>query len=111
MISSKRTGTIDTLEIDVPLSSETDSAFRACWQQLLTARPPRIVLDMRSIPLLDSSGLESLLDLKERCEEMGGMVVLARPNPLCQDILRINGLNRDFQVFSDYVQALGSFSK
>jgi anti-anti-sigma factor len=111
MITSKRTGTIDTLECDVALSKDTDSAFRACWQQLLTARPPRIVLDMRSIPLLDSAGLESLLDLKERCEEAGGIVVLARPNPLCQDILRINGLNRDFQIYSDYVQALGSFSK
>jgi anti-sigma B factor antagonist len=111
MIASKRTGTIDTLECDIPLSKDNDSAFRAGWQPLLTARPPRIVLDMRSIPLLDSVGLESLLDLKDRCEEAGGMVVLARPNPLCQDILRINGLNREFQIYDDYVQALGSFSK
>jgi anti-anti-sigma factor len=111
MIASKRTGAIDTLECDVPLTKETVSAFRTCWQQLLTTRQPRIVLDMRSIPLLDSMGLESLLDLKEQSEAVGGMVVLARPNPLCQDILRINGLHREFQVYLDYVQALGSFSK
>jgi anti-anti-sigma factor len=111
MIAAKRTGTIDTLECDVPLSKETDSAFRASWNQLLIARPPRIVLDMKGIPLVDSAGLESLLDLKERCEEAGGMIVLARPNPLCQDILRVNGFQRDFQIYGDYIQALGSFSK
>ncbi len=111
MIASKRTGMIDTLECDVPLTKDTDSAFRACWQRLLTTRQPRIVLDMRNIPLLDSTGLESLLELKDRCDAIGGMVVLARPNPLCQDILRINGMNRDFQIFTDYVHALGSFSK
>ncbi|MBU6175150.1 MAG: STAS domain-containing protein [Planctomycetes bacterium] len=111
MIASKRTGTIDTLECDVPLTRDNDSAFRSCWQQLVTTRSVRIVLDMRSIPLMDSAGLESLLDMKERCEEIGATVVLARPNLLCQDILRINGLNRDFQIYDDYVEALGSFSK
>lgn len=111
MIASKRTGAIDTLECDVPLTKDTVSAFHNCWQQLLTTRQPRIVLDMRSIPLLDSKGLESLIDLKEQCDAIGGMVVLARPNALCQDILRINGFNREFQIFGDYVQALGSFSK
>lgn len=111
MIASKRTGTIETLECDVPLTKDTVSAFCDCWRQLLKTRQPRIVLDMRSIPLLDSLGLESLLDLKEQCEAVGGAFVLARPNPLCQDILRINGFHRDFQIFDDYVQALGSFSK
>ena len=72
MIAAKRTGTIDTLECDVPLSKETDSAFRACWNQLLIARPPRIVLDMKGIPLVDSAGLESLEGALRRGRWNGG---------------------------------------
>lgn len=111
MIESKRTGAVDVLECSVPLIRENTSVFRACWERLFASGQPKIVLDMRGIPLIDSAGLEALLDLKDRCEEVGGSTVLARPTPLCQDILRVTGLNREFQIYSDYVQALGSFSK
>jgi len=111
MIESKRTGAVDVLECSAPLIRENASVFRACWERLFASGQPKIVLDMRGIPLIDSAGLEALLDLKDRCEEVGGSTVLARPTPLCQDILRVTGLNREFQIYSDYVQALGSFSK
>jgi anti-anti-sigma factor len=111
MIEAKRTGAVDILECGVPLIREYTSVFRACWERLFASGMPKIVVDMKGTPLIDSAGLEALLDLKDRCEEVGGSAVLARPTPLCQDILRVNGLNREFQIYSDYVQALGSFSK
>lgn len=111
MIDSKRTGAVDILECSVPLILENTSLFRACWERLFASGQPKIVVDMRGTPLIDSAGLEALLDLKDRCEEVGGAAVLARPTPLCQDILRVNGLNREFQIYNEYVQALGSFSK
>jgi len=42
---------------------------------------------------------------------LGGSFVLAHPNALCFDILRINGIDREINVYDDVVKALGSFAR
>jgi anti-anti-sigma factor len=60
---------------------------------------------------MDSIGLDTLLDARDRCQSLGGSFVLANPNPLCRDILRINGIDREVNVYDDVVKALGSFAR
>lgn len=72
---------------------------------------PRVVFDLSGIPLIDSAGLESLLDARDLCQKRGGTMVLARPNPLCRDILRVNGFDKELQIFDDSVKAMGSFAR
>jgi hypothetical protein len=57
---------------------------------------------------MDSVGLDALLDARDRCQSLGGSFVLAHPNALCCDILRING---EINVYDDVVKALGSFAR
>jgi len=61
--------------------------------------------------MMDSIGLEAILDARDRCHKLGGNIVLARPNPLCRDILRINAIDKELSVYEDVVRALGSYSR
>ena len=72
---------------------------------------PRIVFDMSLISLIDSAGLESLLEARDRCRKLGGNLVLAHPNSLCSDILRINGFEKWISIYDSAVKALGSFAR
>ncbi len=78
---------------------------------LAVADQPRVVVDLSSVPLMDSLGLDALLDARDRCQTLGGAFVLARPNALCRDILRINGIDKEINVYDDVVKALGSFAR
>lgn len=111
MFERKRTGAVDTVVAMLPLNGESRTDFLRCAEGCFGSGQPRIVLDMRSTPLIDSNGLETLLDLRDRCNRLGGALVVARPNPLCSDILRINGIHQELNVFEDYMEAIGSFSK
>lgn len=111
MYPCKRNGAVDTISGTLPLTRDHQSTFLEAVESCLGHGQPRIVVDLSGIPLIDSAGLETLLDARDLCHKLGGSVVLARPNPLCRDILRINGIDQVLQIFEDSVKAMGSFAR
>ncbi len=111
MYSCKRSGAVDTISGSQPLTKEHQTAFLNIVEGCFGNGQPRIVFDLSHIPLLDSVGLEALLEARDRCHKLSGGIVLARPNPLCRDILRINGIDKELHVYDDAVKAMGSFAR
>jgi anti-anti-sigma factor len=95
---------------EVPLNVEAADAAEQALAACIAQGPPRVVFNLQKTPLIDSRGLEILLDASQQCATRGGAMVLAAPNALCSDILRITGLGADFAVFDDVVSAVGSFA-
>ncbi len=111
MYSCNRSGAVDTISGSQPLTREYQSAFLNSVEGCFGNGQPRIVFDLSNVPLIDSVGLESLLEARDRCQKLGGCIVLARPNPLCRDILRINGIDKELNVYDDAIKAIGSFAR
>jgi anti-sigma B factor antagonist len=111
MYPCKRSGAVDTISGTQPLTREHQAAFLSSVEGCFGNGQPRIVFDLSSIPLLDSLGLEALLEARDRCQKLGGSLVLARPNALCRDILRINGIEKEINIYDDVVKAMGSFAR
>ena len=44
---------------------------------------PQIVLDLQGVAVIDSAGLELLLDYQEKCQRMGGALKLANVGARC----------------------------
>ena len=111
MYPCKRSGAVDLISGSQPLSREHQSAFLNSVEACFGNGQPRIVFDLSNIPLMDSVGLEALLEARDRCHKLGGSIVLARPNALCRDILRINGIDKELNIYDDAVKAVGSFAR
>lgn len=111
MYNCKRSGAVDVVSGNSPLIQEHRTAFLASIDSCIGNGQPRVVVDLSGVPLMDSVGLDTLLDARDRCQSLGGSFVLARPNALCRDILRINGIDREINVYDDVVKALGSFAR
>ena len=111
MYPCKRSGAVDLISGSQPLSREHQSAFLNSVEGCFGNGQPRIVFDLSNIPLMDSIGLEALLEACDRCHKLGGSIVLARPNALCRDILRINGIDKELNIYDDAVKAVGSFAR
>ena len=68
-----------------------------------------MVVNLHAIPLIDSAGLEALLDLRDQLQALGGEMKLAAANPLCRDILAATGVSQQFRDYPSVKLAIGSF--
>ena len=109
MFQLSRQGVIDVVSGRQPLNRDSTDKVRELLDESLTTGQPRIVVNLDEIPLIDSAGLELLLDVRDDCRQRGGTLQLAAPNPLCRDILHLTGLDQQIDVYDDVLSAVGSF--
>lgn len=109
MISVAPQGAVDVVRFDGSLNHENADKLVEAVESDLTEGQPMVVLDMSDVPLLDSAGLEALMDLRDWALVRGGVVKLASLSPLCADVLRVTGVSSHFQVYKDVKVAVGSF--
>ncbi|GGV21844.1 STAS domain-containing protein [Streptomyces spectabilis] len=57
-----------------------------------------LVLDCHGVTFCDSSGLNTLLNLRERAAASGARLLLARPSPSVRHLLRLTHTERVFHV-------------
>ena len=109
MFRESRQGAIKVISGSVPLSGDNLDFLKAAIEQTLAAGQPRAVLDLHDVALIDSAGLECLLDVLDLFEGRAGVLKLAAANPLCADILSVTGVGDYFETFPDVNAAVGSF--
>ena len=64
------------------------------------------ILDLQACPFIDSAGLEALLWVKRRCEEMFGRVKLINLDDNVRKILEVTRLEPRFESCRDLATAL-----
>ncbi len=111
MFQLSKQGAVDVIFGEAPLNiehiEEVADLISACQGQ----GQPRIVFDLKYVPLIDSAGLELLLDAHDQCVQRGGLLQLAAPNQLCRDILNVTDADSQFMLFDDVMSAVGSFAQ
>jgi len=70
---------------------------------------PRMVLNLRDLAFLDSSGMGALIELFTSAQRSGGCVKLANISKHIRDALTITKLILVFEVFPDEFAAVASF--
>ena len=109
MFKIKKQGAVDILTGDEILNEETVDEIASVIDDCMNQGQPQIIFDLKKIPLINSKGLEFLLDTQDLCTRKGGAFKLAAPNALCNDILKITGIVEQFELFDDAISAAGSF--
>lgn len=109
MFAVQQQGAVHLVSGDSPLDHQTVPELAQLWQTESLARKRHIVVALDGIPLIDSAGLELLLQLRDECRVRGGVLKLAAPNRLCRDIFAATRFGREFEVFEDSLSAVASF--
>ena len=74
------------------LDAFTVSQFRAALAEL--ASHPRLLIDMSSVPFVDSAGLGALIGGIRRARELGGDVAVCCSRPTLTRLLHTTGFDR-----------------
>lgn len=83
--------------------------LREAVAKLLDAGRNRIILNLREIKYIDSSGIGELVSRYTTTKNVGGKLKLLNLPPKIQDLLMITKLLTVFEVFDNEQDALNSF--
>lgn len=81
---------------------------RIVEQQVDTRQIASFAVDLEQCQFIDSEGLETLLWVKNRCDDLFGMMKVIKPDEHCQKIFEMTRLDRRFDVEEDLTTAMKS---
>lgn len=98
----------DVIVVHAPEELGTDQGgnFTAFFASL---ERNKVVLDVDNTELLDSKGLEALLEVQERMRAVGGDMKIAAANATNRKILEITRLDQHLEVFQSVIDAVKSY--
>ena len=95
--------------VDGDLAGDAGAAFRRnAEEKLLQKRAHDYVVDLEKADFVDSDGLEALVWLKRRSDDLFGRMCIASADVNVQKILEMTRLNHRFESHTDLAAALKS---
>ena len=109
MFEQKCQGAVDVISGGDRITGEHVAELGALLASRIDRGQQQIVLDLQGVAVIDSAGLELLLDFQEKCQRMGGALKLANAGALCREVLKATGVGARFEMFPDSGGAVRSF--
>jgi anti-anti-sigma factor len=109
MFEKKCQGAVDVISGGDRISGEQVVELAEVFDSCLEDGQPQVVLDLHTVALIDSAGLELLLDTQEKYQRLGGALKLASAGALCSEVLKLTGVGARFDSFVDSGSAVRSF--
>lgn len=109
MYKKETQGAVEIIAPAAALTHEQADELVAAIAQRPAGGQPLVVIDLGQVPLVDSAGLESLLEIQQSVRQSGGSLKLAAPSQLCEEIFRITGVCQQLDTYPDVKAAVRSF--
>jgi anti-anti-sigma factor len=100
--------TILTIDGDLVIG-EAESLFKRTVTHLLEAGRVNLLVDMRKVGFLDSSGLGALVRAMTNSQKEGGQTKLLGAGPQVRKLLEMTKLDSVLENFTDLESAISSF--
>ena len=90
--------------LDLARAYDFDEAIRRIERDA----PGRVLLDLRGLEFLDTTGLSRLVALRRRCRRTGRRLVLVRGSQAVQRLFAVTAMNEHFEVVRDPAELLAT---
>lgn len=97
--------TIFDVSGDIDLAS-SPQLRKALLQELREARMPRVVLNLKAVRYMDSSGVASLVEGLKISRDLGARLILFGLNTTVREVLQLSKLIKMFEVYENEEQAV-----
>jgi anti-sigma B factor antagonist len=90
-------------------AGEEVAAFRAAFEPLAAATQPRLILNLKEVDYIDSTGLGAMVLCSNSIRKSGGTAKLLHLNRRNLELLVLTKIDTIFEVFDDEMDAVNSF--
>ncbi len=92
---------------DIDLASSPE-VRKALLRELRVNRIPRVVLNLKEVRYIDSSGVASLVEGLKASRDTGSRFILFGLSSIAREVLQLSRLLKVFEIYDNEEQALGS---
>ena len=83
--------------------------LKSQMDELLKTRPPKVLVDLSHVTVMNSSGLGVLIAAQDEMNRHRGTLILTGLSPMMRQLFEQMRLSELFQVTEDEAEALGRF--
>jgi anti-sigma B factor antagonist len=111
MINFEKIGNIEKVSFSVnKINALITEEIKEQVLKVLDQQHVKLVIDLKGVEYIDSSGFGALLYILRECRNSYGSMKLLYPEPAVSRLLETLNLHTVFEVFSDQDECLKSFS-
>ncbi len=108
-IAMRQSGNATILDISGDIDLYNSPELRkALLEKLREARVARVIVNLKAVRYIDSSGVASLVEGLKVSRELGSRLVLFGLSQAAREVLELSRLIRVFEVYENEEQALAS---
>jgi anti-sigma B factor antagonist len=106
-ISARRMDKATILDIsgNIDLAHSTE-VRRAVLMEFKENRTPRVILNLRDVNYIDSSGVASLVEGLKASRDVGSRLILFGLSPIAHEVLQLSRLLKIFEIYDTEDKAL-----
>jgi|ERR1041385_5974128 anti-anti-sigma factor len=109
-VSLRKEGRVALLTIDGKLAlGDTLEEFRGKWADAIATGAHDVIVNFAKVPMVDSSGIGSLIRCHSAVAATGGKLKLVGVNDVVRQSFKTTRLDRVFEFYRDEPSALASF--
>ena len=108
-LQEQKHGAVTVLKVEGALVGADADGFKARVVELMSSSLGRCVVDASGIPLVDSRGLEALVEANDEMAQSGHVLRLCGVNETIRRVLELTRLDARFEHFADVNAAVRSF--
>jgi anti-sigma B factor antagonist len=92
---------------DIDLAHSTE-VRRMVLLEIRENRTPRVILNLREVNYIDSSGVASLVEGLKASRDVGSRLILFGLSPIAHEVLQLSRLLKIFEIYDTENMALGA---
>ena len=96
----------DVVELDGELDFHSSPEVRAELAKLVDRQAPKVMVDLKSVNYIDSSGLATFVELFQKMKRYNGVLVLFNLNQGVRSVFEIAKLDTIFKLAASQKEAL-----
>jgi anti-sigma B factor antagonist len=109
-ITTKQLKRVDVVKVSGRIDSSTAPDLDKALRSIMDAGRYRICMDLEDLEYISSGGIKVLISTLKTCKRWNrGDLRLANMPPYITDVFELAGLTPLFQIYSDTIEAVGSF--
>jgi anti-sigma B factor antagonist len=98
------------ISLDGTLNARSADQVKDTFRQVVGEGTRKVVLDLSSVPFIDSSGLAALVSGLKTLNEKNGSLKLASLQSQADLLFKLTMFDKVFEIFADVDAALASYS-
>lgn len=105
----KIVGDVTVCALSGEININTSPDLRKVFDELITKKTTKVILDMGGVNYIDSSGLATLIEMLRRMKKYDGKLRLCNLSDKIRSLFEITKLTKLFEMFNSEAEALKGF--